>query len=228
MTKMVTIWQLKTHFLFMTRLLDGDMQLTLISVVPCLLQIAIEKRPKFARMTCDGKMKELIIFCLILSPWWSGLRRRIWSTSPPRTCRLSCTSFHPGRLLQRNAVNIVIVSSFALNLFCPEFVRSCKWNIESGGREGGSSNSWQHFVQNCTIVSKSGERVGFYQNCIKIVSKLYQNCIKFIGNRAVVRQERGGEVRLGETRDNYRFPLNIWQYLILVTIFGSDDNIYSL
>ena len=44
---------------------------------------------------------------------------------------------------------------------------------------------------------------------IRIVSKLYQNCIKFIGNRAVVRQERGGEVRLGETRDNYRFPLDI-------------------
>ena len=67
MTKMVTIWQLKTHFLFMTRLLDGDMQLTLISVVPCLLQIAIEKRPKLARMTCDGKMKELIILCLIVT-----------------------------------------------------------------------------------------------------------------------------------------------------------------
>jgi len=42
---------LPSHFLFMTRLLDGDMQLTLISVVPCLLQIAIEKRPKLARMT---------------------------------------------------------------------------------------------------------------------------------------------------------------------------------
>ena len=43
----------------MTRLLDGDMQLTLISVVPCLLQIAIEKRPKLARMTCKEKMQEL-------------------------------------------------------------------------------------------------------------------------------------------------------------------------
>ena len=67
----VTIWQrkydiaifwqygdnmaMKTHFLFMTRLLDGDMQLTLISVVPCRLQIAIEKRPKFARITCKNK-----------------------------------------------------------------------------------------------------------------------------------------------------------------------------
>ena len=40
-----------THFLFMTRLLDGDMQLTLMSVVPCRLQIAIENRPKFARIT---------------------------------------------------------------------------------------------------------------------------------------------------------------------------------
>ena len=57
------IWQvgdkmvMKTHFLFMTRLLDGDMQLTLISVVPCLLQIAIEKRPKFARITCNENMR---------------------------------------------------------------------------------------------------------------------------------------------------------------------------
>jgi len=42
---------LPSHFLFMTRLLDGDMQLTLMSVVPCRLQIAIEKRPKFARIT---------------------------------------------------------------------------------------------------------------------------------------------------------------------------------
>ena len=42
---------LPSHFLFMTQWLDGDMQLTLISVVPCLLQIAIEKRPKFARIT---------------------------------------------------------------------------------------------------------------------------------------------------------------------------------
>ena len=42
-----------THFLFMTRLLDGDMQLTLMSVVPCRLQIAIEKRPKFARITFE-------------------------------------------------------------------------------------------------------------------------------------------------------------------------------
>ena len=51
----------------MTRLLDGDMQLTLISVVPCLLQIAIEKRPKLARMTCKEKMKELIILCLVVT-----------------------------------------------------------------------------------------------------------------------------------------------------------------
>ena len=46
------------HFLFMTRLLDGDMQLTLMSVVPCRLQIAIEKRPKFARITYEGTYLE--------------------------------------------------------------------------------------------------------------------------------------------------------------------------
>ena len=46
------------HFLFMTRLLDGDMQLTLMSVVPCRLQIAIEKRPKFARITFEGTYLE--------------------------------------------------------------------------------------------------------------------------------------------------------------------------
>ena len=39
-----------THFFFMTLLLAGDMQLTLMSVVPCLLQIAMENLPKFARM----------------------------------------------------------------------------------------------------------------------------------------------------------------------------------
>ena len=32
----------------MTLLLAGDMQLTLMSVLPCLLQIAMENRPKFA------------------------------------------------------------------------------------------------------------------------------------------------------------------------------------
>ena len=37
-----------THFFFMTLLLAGDMQLTLMSVLPCLLQIAMENRPKFA------------------------------------------------------------------------------------------------------------------------------------------------------------------------------------
>ena len=39
-----------THFFFMTLLLAGDMQLTLMSVVPCLLQIAMENLPKLARM----------------------------------------------------------------------------------------------------------------------------------------------------------------------------------
>lgn len=39
-----------TYFFFITLLLAGDMQLTLMSVVPCLLQIAIENLPKFARM----------------------------------------------------------------------------------------------------------------------------------------------------------------------------------
>jgi len=34
----------------MTLLLAGDMQLTLMSVVPCLLQIAMENRPKLALM----------------------------------------------------------------------------------------------------------------------------------------------------------------------------------
>ena len=40
-----------TYFLFITRLLDGDIQFTLISVVPWRLQMAIENRPKFARIT---------------------------------------------------------------------------------------------------------------------------------------------------------------------------------
>ena len=40
----------KTYFFFMTLLLAGDMQLTLMSVVPCLLQIAMENRPKLALM----------------------------------------------------------------------------------------------------------------------------------------------------------------------------------
>ena len=174
-------------------------------------------------------------FFVWLSPWWSGLRRRIWSTSPPRTCRLSCTSFHPGRLLQRNAVNIVIVSSFALNLFCPEFVRSCKWNIESGGREGGSSNSWQHFVQNCTIVSKSGERVGFYQNCIRIVTELYQNCIRIVSSLSGIvpwcgrkGAERLDSEKPGTITDFRSISDNIWfwwQYLVLTTIFTPCSNI---
>ena len=34
----------------MTLLLAGDMQLTLMSVVPCLLQIAMENLPKLALM----------------------------------------------------------------------------------------------------------------------------------------------------------------------------------
>ena len=62
-----------TYFLFMTRLLDGDMQLTLMSVVPCRLQIAIEKRPKFARITFEGTYledvqgsAELIIMIIII------------------------------------------------------------------------------------------------------------------------------------------------------------------
>ena len=34
----------------MTLLLAGDIQLTLMSVVPCLLQMAMENLPKFARI----------------------------------------------------------------------------------------------------------------------------------------------------------------------------------
>ena len=55
---MIILMVMITHFLFMTRLLDGDMQLTLMSVVPCRLQIAIEKRPKFARITFQGTYLE--------------------------------------------------------------------------------------------------------------------------------------------------------------------------
>ena len=55
---MIILMVMITHFLFMTRLLDGDMQLTLMSVVPCRLQIAIEKRPKFARITFEGTYLE--------------------------------------------------------------------------------------------------------------------------------------------------------------------------
>jgi len=42
----------------MTLLLAGDMQLTLMSVVPWRLQIAIENLPKFARM--------ILIVCSLL------------------------------------------------------------------------------------------------------------------------------------------------------------------
>ena len=47
---LVILWN-DTYFLFITRLLDGDIQFTLISVVPWRLQMAIENRPKFARIT---------------------------------------------------------------------------------------------------------------------------------------------------------------------------------
>ena len=39
-----------TYFFFMTLLLAGDIQLTLMSVVPCRLQIAMENLPKLARI----------------------------------------------------------------------------------------------------------------------------------------------------------------------------------
>ena len=58
MILMMMAMVMTAHFLFMTRLLDGDMQLTLMSVVPCRLQIAIEKRPKFARITFEGTYLE--------------------------------------------------------------------------------------------------------------------------------------------------------------------------
>ena len=86
---------MKTHFLFMTRLLDGDMQLTLISVVPCRLQIAIEKRPKFARITCKkqkykiqkkNEKQDLFLILLIMSMMvtlmvWSEAQEMV-SSSP--------------------------------------------------------------------------------------------------------------------------------------------------
>ena len=49
-----------THFLFMTRLLEGDMQLTDMSVVPCRLQIAMENRPKLARITWEKNIRKFI------------------------------------------------------------------------------------------------------------------------------------------------------------------------
>ena len=52
--------EVSTHFLFMTRLLEGDMQLTDMSVVPCRLQIAMENRPKLARITWGKNIRKFI------------------------------------------------------------------------------------------------------------------------------------------------------------------------
>ena len=144
------------HFLFMTRLLDGDMQLTLMSVVPCRLQIAIEKRPKFARITFERTYLEkrmtiiiiiIIIITIITLIVWSAAHDMV-SFSPShlyavlyfvpsgptpvkmkrfKIFRISYSHFFFSDL--EPIVWIVFSLVVCINLFCSWFSDSCKYNI---------------------------------------------------------------------------------------------------